>query len=300
MKNLDTGDKFLITDVDTYCRFDDFDTFTNGGLNFEVHMRGSWKTVLEGSRVALYSVEVIERKGSLRNFHVVKRYSDFVSLHLVLRDAGYAVKKLEEAMPPKKWFGNLEGDVIMFRQRALERYLTLCLQSASPDDCSAVMDFLTCSTMPLSRLPDCDVVSPPSRSNLHFPSSESRPVYNHNRVPSSDRWNPSEFTPTSLNDEEKTLTSMLRLSNMEDDGAPSPVKELQDHGGREGTRSKSTDGVAEQITIEELLTERDILYREINKYKDENAALLSELGEAEDTICMLKDELKKDQSQEFE
>jgi hypothetical protein len=74
-----------------------------------------------------------------RNWQLAKRYSDFVDLHEVLNDAGYGVTSIKKSLPPKKWFGNLEGDVIMFRQRALERYLTMCLQQAAPDDCSAVM-----------------------------------------------------------------------------------------------------------------------------------------------------------------
>jgi hypothetical protein len=94
----------------------------------------------------LYHCEVTERKvevgESARRWCITKRYSDFVTLHTLLKEVGYKVDVIENALPPKKWFGNLEGDVISFRQRALERYLQLCLNTASPDDCTAVRLFL--------------------------------------------------------------------------------------------------------------------------------------------------------------
>lgn len=107
--------------MDQYCNFDEFDTFSNGGLPFTVRMCGS-ATVPSpsGGSFTVYEAEVSERKGD-RKWHLSKRYSDFVLLHSLLKEVGYDVVSIEAALPPKKWFGNLEGDVIAFRQRALER-----------------------------------------------------------------------------------------------------------------------------------------------------------------------------------
>ena len=146
VKNIDTGEKWEISEeaAQDFC---DFDTFDNGGAKFTVQVRGNPNP--RGSFTA-YDVEVLERRGE-RKWYFAKRYSDFVSLHQMLTEAGYGVDKIKDALPPKKWFGNLEGDVISFRQRALERYMWLCLQHASPYDCSAVMSFLNSTTIPVSE-----------------------------------------------------------------------------------------------------------------------------------------------------
>ena len=117
-----------------------------------------------------------------------------MSLHEVLNDAGYGVGQIQKALPPKRWFGNLEGDVVTFRQRALERYMTLCLQYASPDDCSAVRDFLASSTIPVrgagaglgtAPLP----ITPPSLSRGASMSSDQE-VYGSARGTGSDGFEP--------------------------------------------------------------------------------------------------------------
>ena len=107
--------------MDRYCKFDDFDTFSNNGLPFTVSMCGNASVSAPNGSFTVYACEVAERKGDGRRWHLSKRYSDFVQLHTLLKEVGYEVEKIEQALPPKKWFGNLEGDVVEFRQRALER-----------------------------------------------------------------------------------------------------------------------------------------------------------------------------------
>ena len=66
MKNLDTGEKFFIDDADRYCQFDEFDTFENGGVPFEVKMCGNNKVTNDNGSFTVYEMEVIERKGDGR------------------------------------------------------------------------------------------------------------------------------------------------------------------------------------------------------------------------------------------
>jgi len=318
VKNLDTGEKFFINDVDQYCKFDEFDTFENGGLQFEVKMCGNNRvTPPSGGSFTVYEMEVLERKvrpcdyekpadantlylispslvvslqGDSRRWNFAKRYSDFVSLHEILSDAGYGVGQIQKALPPKRWFGNLEGDVVTFRQRALERYMTLCLQHASPDDCSAVRDFLASSTIPVrgagsglgaAPLP----ITPPSLSRGASMSSDQE-VYGSARGTGSDG-----FEPRSLNEEERALSNMLALADVDDDGTPTQVKDISQY---VDNRDDEDDG--EFITIrraqlQDLLNERETLYAEILRYKDENANLFRDLGSAEDLCDELQDKI---------
>jgi len=187
--------------VDRYCKFDEFDTFSNGGVPFEVKMCGNNKITTSQGSFTVYEMEVMERKGGGRKWQLAKRYSDFNDLHEVLSDAGYAVGEIKKALPPKRWFGNLEGDVIMFRQRALERYLTMCLQCASPDDCSAVMQFLNTSTIPVSRNPNKNgplPITPPSQS-----IGSDLDMYNSTTSRSNSVDVGGSFEPRSMNDEER-------------------------------------------------------------------------------------------------
>ena len=210
-----------------------------------------------------------------------------------MSDAGYGVGKIQKALPPKRWFGNLEGDVVTFRQRALERYMTLCLQYASPDDCSAVRDFLASSTIPVQArgggvglgaapLP----ITPPSLSRGASLSSD-QDVYGSARGTGSDG-----FEARSLNEEERALSNMLSLADVEDDGTPSQVKDISHFAGN----VEEDDDDGEFITIrrtqlQDLLTERETLYAEILRYKDENTNLFRDLGSAEDLCDELQDKI---------
>ncbi|GMH59962.1 hypothetical protein TrLO_g2194 [Triparma laevis f. longispina] len=285
VKNLDSGEHFTITDVDQYCKFDDFDTFSNGGVQFEVKMCGNNRVVPStGGSFTVYEMEVTERKGDTRRWQFAKRYSDFVALHEILNDAGYGVGSIQAALPPKRWFGNLEGDVVTLRQRALERYMTLCLQCASPDDCTAVRNFLNSSTIPLQRsaagsgpLP----ITPPS-----FSRGTSEDF-------GSARGTGSEgFEPRSFNEEERALSNMLTLDDMGDDGAPTPVKDITQVIGEDD----GEDGefvTIRRAQLQDLLSERETLYAEILRYKDENTVLFRDLGTAEDMVDALQDQLEE-------
>ena len=301
MKNLDTGEKFYINDVDRYCKFEDYDTVTNGGAKFEVKMCGNHafsgsSTSADksaGGSFTVYEMEVTERKGDGRRWVFAKRYSDFVLLNDILMEAGYKVGAIQGSLPPKKWFGNLEGDVISFRQRALERYMWLILQTASPDDCTAVRNFLNVSTVPVTARPkpnnSAALPSTPTSINSGSGSfgSENENV-GINSDPNSRR---GSFQPRSFNDEERALSNMLTLSSM-DDGAPTPVKDL---GGRGASLSQDVNDEdfvpIRKTNLQDLLSERETLYAEMQRYKDENTVLFRDLGSAEDMVEELQDKM---------
>jgi len=84
---------------------------------------------------------------------------------------------------------------------------------------------------------------------------------------------------------------MLTLSNMGDDGAPTPLPESE-HG------SSSGGGDGDLVTIRkaqlsDLLAERETLYAEMQRYKDENTMLFRDLGSAEDRVEELDVEVER-------
>jgi len=277
VKNLDTGENFLISDVDKYCDFDSYDDFSNNGLPFLVKMNGHTTQSSTAGEFTVYHCEVHERKGDDRCWNLTKRYSDFVQLHTLLKDVGYKVAEIEAALPPKRWFGNLEGDVVTFRQRALERYLQLCLNTASPDDCTAVRTFLETSSSPQHQNPASQNPSFTSALPITPPSNSS-----------SRRESRNQFESTSMNDEERALSNMLSLSMVEDDGAPTPIK--ADH----GYNSEDEEYVTvRRDVMQDMLSERETLYAEMLRYKEENASLFRDLGTAEDLVEELQEELER-------
>lgn len=245
--------------------------------------------VVRGSKVeggvGVYEVVVKERRGS-RTWAFTKRYSDFHNLHTLLLSAGYEVSQIKSSLPPKRWFGNLSGDIISFRQRALERYLWLCLQYADPDDCSAVRDFLETTTTvgPGGGLERKRTLSGGGAS---YGGSDEYDVGSNfinikgNMDSKSNHDSDNEFQPRSLNEEERSLSNMLGLSNMQDDGAPTPMK---DDG--EGDSEYVT---IKQSSLDEMMEEQKRLYAEIDRLKEENKNLFNDLSTAEDRNDELED-----------
>jgi hypothetical protein len=89
---------------------------------------------------------------------------------------------------------------------------------------------------------------------------------------------------------------------VEDDGAPTPIKGRTDS---DRMRTYSDTGLkglldtndemlsVSKITMTELLEERDTLYAEILRYKDENTMLFRDLGTAEDLVEELQEEVER-------
>jgi len=74
---------------------------------------------------------------------------------------------------------------------------------------------------------------------------------------------------------------MLGLSNMQDDGAPTPMK---DDG--EGDSEYVT---IKQSSLDEMMEEQKRLYTEIDRLKEENKNLFNDLSTAEDRNDELED-----------
>ena len=92
----------------------------------------------------------------------------------------------------------------------------------------------------------------------------------------------------SFNDEERKLSNMLTLANMEDDGAPTPIKNLQAMA-MEGYDDEDDFLHIRKVYLQDLLAERETLLREMQRYKDENTVLFRDLGSAEDCVEELQE-----------
>ena len=103
----------------------------------------------------------------------------------------------------------------------------------------------------------------------------------------------SRSTRRSLNEEERALSNMLALADVDDDGTPSQVKDIsqffesgeEDDDGGEFINIRRTQ-------LQDLLNERETLYAEILRYKDENTNLFRDLGSAEDLCDELQDKIE--------
>ena len=86
---------------------------------------------------------------------------------------------------------------------------------------------------------------------------------------------------------------MLALADVDDDGTPSQVKDIsqffesgeEDDDGGEFINIRRTQ-------LQDLLNERETLYAEILRYKDENTNLFRDLGSAEDLCDELQDKIE--------
>jgi hypothetical protein len=94
-----------------------------------------------------------------------------------------------------------------------------------------------------------------------------------------------------MNDEERALSNMLTLSNMGDDGAPTPLP-LSLGDGESGGGGGEDLVTIKKSQLSDLLSERETLYAEMQRYKDENTMLFRDLGSAEDRVEELEGELE--------
>ena len=163
VRNLDSGETFHIDNAHEYCSFDTLNTFPSPRQRVRVSIPSTRVTEDERGcftayhlQVQLLSLDVSppETKGATdlagstspdagsSSRRVRRRYNDFATLHEQLRSAALASaidSPLHQAwqrarLPPKKWFGNLSGDVVSFRQRALEAYLQILAALIDPYD----------------------------------------------------------------------------------------------------------------------------------------------------------------------
>mmetsp|Transcript_44862 Transcript_44862/g.141271 ORF Transcript_44862/g.141271 Transcript_44862/m.141271 type:complete len:246 (-) Transcript_44862:178-915(-) len=85
-----------------------------------------------------HTVYEVSCSAGVVRWEVRKRFSDFVKLHLALKNKQTVTANL----PPKQLFGKLSGAVIKRRQEGLDKYLEVLLKEVEPAQLNMIYSFL--------------------------------------------------------------------------------------------------------------------------------------------------------------